>query len=175
MIRPYQGIHPTVPASSWVDDSAVVIGDVVLGEDVSIWPQAVVRGDVNKIRIGDRSNIQDGSVVHVSHVGPFNPTGASTVVGADVTVGHKVILHGCTLHDRILVGMGVIVMDDVVVESDVIIGAGSLVPPGKVLASGYLYVGSPAKQVRPLTEREKEHLRYSARFYADLKNRHRAG
>jgi len=175
VIRPFQGIVPTVPASSWVDDSAVVIGDVVLGEDVSIWPQAVLRGDVNAIRIGDRTNIQDAAVVHVSHVGPFNPKGARTVIGADVTVGHRAVLHGCTLHDRILVGIGAILMDDVVVESDVIIGAGSLVPPGKVLAAGYLYVGSPARRVRPLTDSERAQLRYSARYYADLKNRHRGG
>jgi carbonic anhydrase/acetyltransferase-like protein (isoleucine patch superfamily) len=173
MIRPFQGIHPTIADSAFVDQSAVVIGDVVIGEDSSIWPMAVVRGDVNQIRIGARTSIQDGTVIHATHDGPFTPGGVSTAVGDDVTVGHKVVLHACTVHDRVLVGMGVIVMDKAVVEADVIIGAGSLVPPGKVLESGYLYVGSPTKQVRPLTEREREQLVYSAGFYVKLASRHR--
>ncbi len=175
MIRPFDGIEPTIPASAFVDDSAVVIGDVVLGEDTSVWPTAVIRGDVNRIRIGARTSIQDGSVVHATHDGPYTPGGASTTVGDDVTVGHKVILHACTIHDRVLVGMGAIVMDKAVVEADVIIGAGSLVPPGKVLESGYLYVGSPVKQIRPLTEKEKEQLLYSAGYYVKLARRHRGG
>ena len=175
MIRPFDGIEPTIPASAFVDDSAVVIGDVVLGEDTSVWPTAVIRGDVNRIRIGARPSIQDGSVVHATHDGPYTPGGASTTVGDDVTVGHKVILHACTIHDRVLVGMGAIVMDKAVVEADVIIGAGSLVPPGKVLESGYLYVGSPVKQIRPLTEKEKEQLLYSAGYYVKLARRHRGG
>jgi carbonic anhydrase/acetyltransferase-like protein (isoleucine patch superfamily) len=175
MIRSFDGHTPAVPASAFVDDTAVVIGDVVLAEEVSVWPLAVIRGDVNAIRIGARSNIQDGSVVHCSHAGPFNPEGGATVVGEDVTVGHRVILHACTIEDRVLVGMGSIVMDDVVVKSDVVIGAGALVPPGKVLESGYLYVGSPVKQLRPLTDKEKEYLTYSANYYAKLKNRHRGG
>ena len=175
MVRPFDGIEPTLPASAFVDDSAVVIGDVVLGEDTSVWPTAVIRGDVNRIRIGARTSIQDGSVVHATHDGPYTPGGASTTVGDDVTVGHKVILHACTIHDRVLVGMGAIVMDKAVVEADVIIGAGSLVPPGKVLESGYLYVGSPVKQIRPLTEKEKEQLLYSAGYYVKLARRHRGG
>jgi len=175
MIRPFDGIEPTIPASAFVDDSAVVIGDVVLGEDTSVWPTAVIRGDVNRIRIGARTSIQDGSVVHATHDGPYTPGGASTTVGDDVTVGHKAILHACTIHDRVLVGMGAIVMDKAVVEADVIIGAGSLVPPGKVLESGYLYVGSPVKQIRPLTEKEKEQLLYSAGYYVKLARRHRGG
>ena len=175
MIRPFDGIQPTIPASAFVDDSAVIIGDVVLGEDTSVWPTAVIRGDVNHIRIGARTSIQDGSVVHATHDGPYTPGGASTTIGDDVTVGHKVILHACTIHDRVLVGMGAIVMDKAVVEADVIIGAGSLVPPGKVLESGYLYVGSPVKQIRPLTEKEKEQLLYSAGYYVKLARRHRGG
>lgn len=175
MIRPFDGIQPTIPASAFVDDSAVIIGDVVLGEDTSVWPTAVIRGDVNRIRIGARTSIQDGSVVHATHDGPYTPGGASTTIGDDVTVGHKVILHACTIHDRVLVGMGAIVMDKAVVEADVIIGAGSLVPPGKVLESGYLYVGSPVKQIRPLTEKEKEQLLYSAGYYVKLARRHRGG
>lgn len=175
MIRPFQGIQPSIASSAFVDDSAVIIGDVVIGEDSSIWPLAVIRGDVNSIRIGARTSIQDGSVIHATHDGPFTPGGASTAVGNDVTVGHKVILHACTIHDRVLVGMGVIVMDKAVVESDVIIGAGSLVPPGKVLQSGCLYVGSPVRQVRLLTEREREQLVYSAGYYVKLAGRHQSG
>lgn len=175
MIRPFDGIQPTIPASAFVDDSAVVIGDVALGEDTSVWPTAVIRGDVNRIRIGARTSIQDGSVVHATHDGPYTPGGASTTIGDDVTVGHKVILHACTIHDRVLVGMGAIVMDKAVVEADVIIGAGSLVPPGKVLESGYLYVGSPVKKVRPLTEKEKQQLVYSAGYYVKLARRYRGG
>src|SRR5690625_4719679 len=162
MIRSFEGIHPTISSSTFVDESAVIIGDVHIGADSTVWPMSVIRGDVNSIRIGARTSIQDGSVIHATHDGPYTPGGAATSVGDDVTVGHKVILHACTIHDRVLVGMGVIVMDKAVVESDSIIGAGSLVPPGKVLESGYLYVGSPVKQVRPLTEREREHLVYSA-------------
>jgi carbonic anhydrase/acetyltransferase-like protein (isoleucine patch superfamily) len=174
MIRPFEGIHPTISASAFVDESAVVIGDVAIGDDSTVWPTAVIRGDVNSIRIGARTSIQDGSVIHATHDGPYTPGGVSTSVGDDVTVGHKVILHACTIHDRVLVGMGVIVMDKAVVESDVIIGAGSLVPPGKVLESGYLYVGSPVRQVRPLTEREREHLVYSAAYYVKLAGRHQS-
>ncbi|NLO80965.1 MAG: gamma carbonic anhydrase family protein [Xanthomonadaceae bacterium] len=175
MIRSFQGIHPTIAASAYVDESAVVIGDVTIGEQSSIWPLAVIRGDVNRIRIGARTSIQDGSVVHATHDGPYSPGGAATTVEDDVTVGHKVILHACTVKDRVLVGMGAIIMDDAVVESDVIIGAGSLVPPGKVLESGYLYLGSPVRQVRPLTEQERERLVYSAAYYVKLADRYRCG
>lgn len=175
MIRSFQGVRPTIAPSAFIDESAVVSGDVVIGADSSVWPLVVIRGDVNSIRIGERTSVQDGSVVHVTHDGPFSPGGVATVVGDDVTVGHKVILHACTIHDRVLVGMGAIVMDKAVVESDVIIGAGSLVPPGKVLESGYLYLGSPVQQVRPLTEQERQQLVYSAGYYVKLADRHRSG
>jgi carbonic anhydrase/acetyltransferase-like protein (isoleucine patch superfamily) len=175
MIRPFSGIDPVIAASAFVDPSAVVIGDVHIGADSSVWPMSVIRGDVNSIRIGARTSIQDGSVIHATHDGPYTPGGAGTVIGDDVTVGHTVILHACTIHDRVLVGMGAIVMDKTVVESDVIIGAGGLVPPGKVLEAGYLYVGSPVKQVRPLTAREREQLVYSAGYYVKLAGRHQSG
>lgn len=175
MIRSFQGVHPTIAPSAYIDESAVICGDVSIGEDSSIWPLVVIRGDVNSIRIGARTSIQDGSVVHVTHDGPYSPGGAATAVGDDVTVGHKVVLHACTIRDRVLVGMGAIVMDDAVVESDVIIGAGSLVPPGKVLEAGHLYLGSPVKQVRPLTEQERQRLVYSAAYYVKLADRHRNG
>lgn len=127
-----------------MDASAVVIGDVKTGDDCSIWPMTVVRGDMHKIRIGDRCSIQDGSVLHITHASDYNP-GVILVIGDDVTVGHKALLHGCTIGSRVLVGMGCIIMDGAVVEDEVIVAAGCLVPPGKTLESGYLYVGSPAK------------------------------
>lgn len=173
-IRPFESHTPVVGKGAWVDQSAVVIGDVHIGQDSSIWPMTVIRGDIHRIRIGERSSIQDGSVVHVTHAGPFNPDGFPCTVGNDVTVGHKVMLHGCTIHDRVLVGMGATVMDGAVVESDVIIGAGSLVPPGKTLAGGHLYVGSPVKQIRPLTEQEKSFFLYTAEKYRELKDRYLA-
>jgi carbonic anhydrase/acetyltransferase-like protein (isoleucine patch superfamily) len=169
-IRAYKGILPKQAIGVYVDESSVLVGDIELGEDVSIWPLVAARGDVNYIRIGARTNIQDGSVLHLSRPSTHNSAGSPLIIGEDVTVGHKVMLHGCTLGNRILVGMGAIVMDDVVVEDDVIIGAGSLVPPGKRLHSGYLYVGSPVKQARPLSSAEKAFLAESAANYVTLKN-----
>ena len=135
-IRSYKGIIPQLGERVYVDSSAVIVGDITLGDDASVWPLVAARGDVNHIQIGARSNIQDGSVLHVTHKNAENPDGYPLLIGDDVTVGHKVMLHGCTIGDRVLVGMGAIVLDGVVVESDVMIGAGSLVPPGKVLQSG---------------------------------------
>ena len=169
-IRPYQNIVPTVPASAFVDDSAVVIGDVVLGEDASIWPQCSIRGDVNFIRIGARTNIQDGSVIHVTHKHAALPQGRPTVVGDDVTVGHQVILHACTVGHRCLIGMGSQILDAAVLQDEVLLGAGSLVTEGKILESGYLYVGRPAKRVRELTAEERGWFAYSAKHYVKLKN-----
>ena len=167
-IRPFKQYTPNIHSSCMVDESAVVIGQVELAEDVSIWPTAVLRGDVNFIRIGARSNVQDGSVLHVTHRKPDRPEGSPLVVGEDVTVGHKVVLHGCTIGNRVLVGMGAVVLDDAVVDDEVIIGAGSLVPPRKHLKSGYLYVGSPVKQVRALSEEERAFLKQSAVNYVNL-------
>lgn len=172
--RPYQGVSPSYSDSVYIDDSAVIVGDIHLADDVSIWPLVAARGDVNTIRIGARSNIQDGTVLHVTRKSPHKAEGSPLVIGDDVTVGHKCMLHGCQLSNRILVGMGAIVMDDAVVEDDVIIGAGSLVPPGKTLQSGYLYVGSPVKQARPLTEAERSFLTASAQNYVVLKNEYLA-
>ena len=171
-IRTYQGITPSLGARVFIDSSAVVIGDVQLGEDSSVWPLALIRGDMHRIRIGARSSVQDGSVLHITHAGPFNPDGFPLIIGDDVTIGHKVTLHGCTLGNRILVGMGSIVMDGAVVQDEVVIGAGSLVPPGKVLESGYLYVGSPVKQARALTDKERAFFTYSAANYVRLKDQH---
>lgn len=171
-IRPFEKKTPVIDSSSYIDPTAVVIGDVVIGKDCSVWPMTVIRGDVNSIRIGDRSNIQDSSVLHVNHAGEFNPEGDPLVIGDDVTVGHRVTLHGCTVGDRCLIGIGSIVMDGAIVESEVIIGAGSLVPRGKVLTSGYLWLGSPVKQIRPLTAEEISFLSYSAEHYSQLKDRY---
>ncbi|UUD62430.1 gamma carbonic anhydrase family protein [Pseudomonas seleniipraecipitans] len=171
-IRRYQGTTPTLGDRVFVDTSAVVIGDVDIGEDSSVWPLTVIRGDMHRIRIGKRTSVQDGSVLHITHAGPFNPDGFPLLIGDEVTIGHKVMLHGCTLGSRILVGMGSTVMDGAVVEDEVIIGAGSLVPPGKVLESGYLYVGSPVKQARPLTDKERNFFSYTAGNYVKLKDQH---
>ncbi|OZG73266.1 gamma carbonic anhydrase family protein [Hahella sp. CCB-MM4] len=171
-IRPFQGHHPKFGQHVMIDPSAVVIGDVELGDDVSVWPMTVVRGDMHRIRVGARTSIQDGSVLHITHAGPYNPAGFPLHIGDDVTIGHKALLHGCTVGNRVLVGMGAIIMDGAVVEDDVVIAAGCLVPPGKVLESGYLYVGSPARQARPLSEKEMSYFTYTAANYVKLKNQH---
>lgn len=167
-IRPYLDTDPQIDASCYIDDLSVVIGDVVLAENVSVWPFAVIRGDVNHIHIGKNSNVQDHSMLHVSHKKADKPEGSPLIIGEDVTVGHHVKLHGCTIGNRVLVGIGTIILDDVIVEDDVMIGAGSLVPPNKRLESGYLYVGSPVKQVRKLTEKELAFLPYSAQNYVKV-------
>lgn len=147
---------------------AVVIGDVILAENVSVWPFAVIRGDVNHIRIGKNSNVQDHAMLHVSHKKADKPNGSPLIIGEDVTIGHHVTLHGCTIGNRVLIGINSIVLDDAIIPDDVMIGAGTLIPPGKVLESGYLYVGSPAKKVRPLTEKELAFLPYSAQNYVKV-------
>ncbi|RUO27057.1 gamma carbonic anhydrase family protein [Aliidiomarina minuta] len=166
----YQGKRPQLGKSVYLDQSSVLVGDIQIGDDSSIWPLVAARGDVNIIRIGERTNIQDGSVLHVTRTSPDDPHGYALIIGDDVTVGHKVMLHGCQLGNRILVGMGAIVMDGAVVQDDVIIGAGSLVPPNKTLESGYLYVGSPVQKKRPLNEQEQAFLTQSAINYVWLKD-----
>ncbi|KPV97828.1 gamma carbonic anhydrase family protein [Pseudoalteromonas sp. P1-8] len=173
-IRSYKGITPTYDNSVYIDESSVLVGDITLGKDSSVWPLVAARGDVNYIRIGERTNIQDGSVLHLTRASKSNPDGYPLIIGDDVTVGHKVMLHGCQLGNRILVGMGAIVMDNAIVGDDVIIGGGSLVPPNKRLESGYLYVGSPVKQARPLTEQERAFLKISADNYVQLKDEYLA-
>ena len=170
VLRPYKDLFPKQGDRVMIDSSSVVIGDVRMDDDVSIWPLVAIRGDVNYVSIGARTNIQDGSVLHVTHKSSFNPEGNPLIVGEEVTVGHKVMLHGCTIGNRVLVGMGSILLDGVVVEDEVMIGAGSLVPQNKRLESGFLYLGSPVKQIRPLTEAEKEGLKYSANNYVKWKN-----
>ena len=172
MLRPFQGILPTLAEGAWVDDSAQVIGDVQLAANASVWPLAVVRGDVNHIRIGANSNVQDCAVLHVTHDGPYSPGGQPLLIGEDVTIGHSAVLHACTIGNRVLIGMGSLVLDKVVIEDDVLLGAGSLVPPGKRLESGHLYRGRPAEKARALTDAEKAHLLYSARHYVRLKDKY---
>lgn len=164
-IRAYLNHVPQLGERVYVDEAAVVIGKVNLADEVSIWCGAVVRGDVNTIQIGKRSNVQDGSVLHVTGGSANHPAGSPLIIGEDVTIGHHVTLHGCIIGNRVLVGMGAIVLDDAVIEDEVIIGAGSLVPPRKRLQSGLMYMGSPAKAVRELTEAEKAFLRQSAQNY----------
>ncbi|NKI34241.1 gamma carbonic anhydrase family protein [Wenzhouxiangella sp. XN79A] len=169
-LRAFRGATPELGRRTWIDPAATVIGRVRLGDDVSVWPGVVLRGDVHRIEIGSRSNIQDNTVCHVTHDGPQVPGGYPLVVGEDVTVGHAAVLHACTIGDRCLVGMGALVLDGAVVEPDVMIGAGSLVAPGKRLESGWLYRGRPARPARPLTGEEIDLLRYSAAHYVRLKD-----
>jgi carbonic anhydrase/acetyltransferase-like protein (isoleucine patch superfamily) len=171
-IRKFQSMTPELSADVWIDEHALVIGDVQIGRHSSVWPFAVVRGDVHKIRIGERTNIQDNSVLHVSHDSRFLPGGSPLVIGDRVTVGHRVVLHGCEIGHSSLIGMGCLILDGAVVESRVMLGAGSLVPAGKRLEGGYLWLGSPARRVRPLTEDELEYLDYSAEHYVKLARRH---
>jgi carbonic anhydrase/acetyltransferase-like protein (isoleucine patch superfamily) len=171
-IRKFNDKQPSIGKSVYIDDSAVVIGDVTIGDDVSIWPMTVVRGDVESIRIGDGTNVQDGSVLHVSHAGKFSPQGHPLTIGKGVTIGHRAVVHACTVGNYCLIGVGAIIMDDAVLEDYVMLGAGALVPPGKTLESGYLYVGAPAKQARPLKESEKEFLEYSSQHYMHLKDQY---
>lgn len=167
-IRSHAGQRPRVADKVYIDPDSVVIGDVEIGEGSSVWPMTVIRGDIHRIRIGARTSVQDGSVLHVTHAGPFNPDGFPLLIGDDVTIGHKVMLHGCIIGNRILIGMAAVIMDGAVVNDEVIIGAGTLVPPGKVLESGYLYIGNPVRQARALTDREMSFFDYTAKRYVDL-------
>jgi carbonic anhydrase/acetyltransferase-like protein (isoleucine patch superfamily) len=172
VIRSYRGITPRLADGAWVDPQASVIGDVTLGADTSVWPMAVLRGDVNRIVVGARTNVQDGSILHVTHDGPHTPGGVPLLIGDDVTIGHGVILHACTIGNRVLIGMGAKLLDKVVVEDEVFVAAGSLVSPGKRLESGWLYRGVPAVAARRLTADEIANLRYSAEHYVRVKNHH---
>jgi carbonic anhydrase/acetyltransferase-like protein (isoleucine patch superfamily) len=170
--RSYLGKHPQLGNRVFIDESAIVIGDVTIGDDVSVWPTTVIRGDVERINIGAGSNVQDGSILHVSHAGDYSPTGYALNIGHGVTIGHRAVIHGCTVGNCCLIGIGAIVMDGAIVEDYVMLGAGALVPPGKRLESGYLYVGSPAKPSRPLSDSEKNFLEYSYQHYIRLKNQY---
>lgn len=169
-LRAFKGILPTLGARAYVDPAATVIGDVVLGDDVSVWPGAVLRGDVHVIRVGARSNIQDGAIVHVTHDGPYSPGGFPTLIGEGVTIGHAAVIHACTIEDYCLIGMHATVLDGAVVKKYGFVGAGSLVPPGKVVGERELWLGNPAQRVRVLTDKQIEQLHYSADHYVRLKD-----
>ena len=172
-LRPYKGIHPKLGEKVYIDPQATVIGEVELGEDVSVWPGAVIRGDMHWIKIGSRSNVQDNAVIHTTHASEeFNPAGFPTSIGEDVTIGHSAVLHGCTVEDKVLIGIGAIINDGVTIKSGAMVGAGSVVPPGKTLEGGYVYIGNPAKQLRELSEPEKKFLGYSPQNYIKLKNQY---
>jgi len=170
VLRSYKNSFPVIGNAVYIDPFSSIIGDVTLADDVSIWPMCVIRGDVNAIKIGKRSNIQDGSVLHVARKGEASTEGYSLMIGEDVTVGHKAMLHACRIGDRVLIGMGAIVLDNARIDDDVILAAGALVPPNKHLESGYLYVGSPAKAVRKLSDDEFAFLKRSATHYVKLKD-----
>ncbi|MDJ0872683.1 MAG: gamma carbonic anhydrase family protein [Gammaproteobacteria bacterium] len=171
-IRRFGDKSPSVAAGAYVDETALVIGDVTVGRDASIWPMAVVRGDIHSISIGDGSNVQDGSVLHVTHDSRFSPGGHALIISDHVTVGHHVTLHGCHIGNHCLLGIGSVIMDGATVEPRTIVGAGSLVSPGKRLEGGYLWFGRPAKRARPLTSEEQAYLDYVAEHYVRLKQRH---
>jgi len=170
VLRAYQDTYPVIGHSVYLDPFSSIIGAVTLADDVSIWPMCVLRGDVHAIKVGKRTNIQDGSVLHVARKGEASIEGYSLTIGEDVTVGHKAMLHACQIGDRVLIGMGAIDLDNARIDNDVILGAGALVPPNKHLASGYLYLGSPAKPARKLTADEFAFLKRSATHYVKLKN-----
>ncbi|MCA1958545.1 MAG: gamma carbonic anhydrase family protein [Nitrospira sp.] len=159
MVRAFQGVLPKIPKSCFIEETAVVIGDVVMGEECSVWFHTVIRGDVNYIRIGDRTNVQDLSMLHVTH--DTHPL----VIGSEVTIGHHVVLHGCTIQDRVLVGMGAIVMDGAVIGEGSIVGAGALVTEGTIVPPKSLILGSPAKVKRPVTDKELAWIKESADNY----------
>lgn len=174
-ISNYLDASPKLGERIFLHESSQVIGDVCLGDDVSVWCNTVIRGDVNRIAIGHCTNIQDFVMCHVSHKNESKPLGSPLIIGDYVTIGHSAVLHGCEIGNDCLIGLGSIVMDDARISSNVMLGAGSLVPPGKHLESGFLYVGRPVKRVRPLSASELAYLRYSAEHYLRVKNNYLAG
>lgn len=171
-LRPFENAHPRLGQRVYVDPAATIIGDVELGDDGSVWPAAVIRGDVHHVRIGARSNIQDGAIVHVTHDGPYTPGGQPCLIGADVTVGHGAVVHACTVGNACLIGMHATLLDGVVMDDHAMVGAGALVTPGKHIRSGELWLGNPARCVRTLDARAIEQLDYSAAHYVRLKDRY---
>lgn len=173
-VRTFAGKTPQLGEGVWVDPSAQVIGDVTLGPDCSVWPCAVIRGDMHFIELGARCSVQDNAVLHITHDSRFNPGGFALTIGDDVTIAHQAMLHGCHIGNRVMIGMQAIVMDGARIGDDVILAAGSLVPPGKSLRPGYLYRGKPAQSVRPLTQEELDFLPYVAGNYVKLKDQYLA-
>ena len=171
-IRVYDHKQPQLAQSAYIDPAAILIGDVHVGEDASFWPLSVARGDVQRINIGRGTNIQDGCILHTTHDSSYVPGGRALEVGNYVTVGHRCTLHACRVEDYALIGIGTTVLDAAVIGSRALLGAGTLVPEGKQLEGGYLYLGTPARQVRPLRTGELEFLEYSAEHYIRLKDQY---
>jgi carbonic anhydrase/acetyltransferase-like protein (isoleucine patch superfamily) len=174
VMKSFRGKMPQLGERVWVDESAVIIGDVTIGDDSSVWPLVAIRGDMHSITIGARTSIQDNSCLHITHASTYKPEGYPLSIGDDVTVGHMAMLHGCTVGSRVLVGMGTTILDGAVIEDEIIIGAGSLVPPGKRLESGFMYMGSPVKKIRLLNEKEIEYFQYAGLNYVKLKDEYLA-
>ncbi|MEW8507394.1 MAG: gamma carbonic anhydrase family protein [Candidatus Thiodiazotropha sp.] len=172
-LRQFENHSPDIADDAYIDDSATLIGDVSIASQASVWPLCVIRGDIHRIRIGARSNIQDGSVLHVSHDSIYNPGGSPLSVGEGVTVGHRVLLHGCEIADHCFIGMGSIILDGALLEPATMLGAGSLVPQGKRLQGGYLWLGQPARRVRKLDDLELQRMAYTSNHYVTLAERHR--
>lgn len=171
-LRPFLDTFPVVGERAYIDPACTIIGDVVLGDDVSVWPGTVIRGDVNYVRIGARSNIQDGTIIHVSHHSPYNKGGYPTLIGEGVTVGHGTIIHACTIGEYSLIGMGACILDGATVSRHSFVGAGAVIGPGKVVGEGELWVGNPARPARTLSAQEIESLHYSADHYVRLKDKY---
>ena len=171
-IRRFEEFTPKIDESVFIDESSVVTGNVTIAKDSSVWPCCSIRGDIHSIVIGERTNIQDGCILHVTHDSEYAPGGFKLTIGNDVTVGHNVVLHACTVEDLCLIGMGSVVLDGSLVKSGAMVAAGSLVPPNKVLEGGFMWLGSPVKKARELTDKEKAFLEYSAQQYVKLKDRH---
>ncbi|WP_257265180.1 gamma carbonic anhydrase family protein [Endozoicomonas sp. ONNA2] len=169
-IKSFNNKMPVLGERVYINESAFVLGDVTIGNDSSVWPMAVIRGDMHSIRIGSKTSIQDGAVLHITHASDYQPSGHPLTIGDEVTVGHKAVLHGCTIKNRCLIGIGAIILDGAVVEEEVIVAAGCLVPPGKRLDSGFVYKGNPAKKTREISEQERSFFKYSADNYVKLKN-----
>jgi carbonic anhydrase/acetyltransferase-like protein (isoleucine patch superfamily) len=172
-IRDYAGYKPVIANSVYIDPMALVIGKVTIGEQASLWPMVVARGDVNSITIGARTNVQDNAVLHVNHDSEYEPGGRALVLGEAITIGHQACLHACTIEHHCLIGIGAIVLDGAVLPPYTLLAAGSLVAPGKVLEGGYLWRGSPAKKARALTEKEMAFFDYSANHYIKLAEQHK--
>jgi carbonic anhydrase/acetyltransferase-like protein (isoleucine patch superfamily) len=169
-IRKFNNHTPVIADTAYIDEAATVIGEVTVGDEVSVWPMSVIRGDVNHIIIGAKTNIQDGSILHVTHKTKQNPKGGPLVIGKGVTVGHGAILHACLIDDYCLVGMGATILDEAHMEHHSMLGAGSVLPPGKIIRTGELWVGNPAKKVKDLSQSQMDYLEYSANHYVKLKN-----
>lgn len=167
-IRKFKNNLPKIDKTAYVDESSTIIGDVSVGEDTSIWPNVVIRGDVQTIKIGRRTNIQDGAILHVTSDTVYTPGGYPLIIGDDVTVGHGAILHACQIEDNCLIGIGSIILDGAIIKSNSIVAAGSLVGPNKIIESKMLYKGSPARPIRELTKEELEYISFSSKHYVKI-------